>query len=378
MLVELQCTSQHKIIKEMNPMKSAAIGAELFPLSFQDVASGVYFTELKFPADGVLDSVDVIIDSNILRELKEHPDLFRRLAWILGPGVTIHFNVAQFSFEQLLSNRESALQKVKELTEHPALFNTFEPGFASALIESLKDGEQDMRQLIGTLAIYLFTMRSLFEQKIPVEEKLKRWSELFYGDVPKLTSLYFMGLLFFYGQANSKLEFAGSKIKVMDWAQHFLISRKEEKADPCRWARNRLFDFMLFSNAPVLNIEVGGGKPGRLITATRDEYSAKCLYRLFGFYGEQRENALWSVIINLGCLKSIDDPVFEGIRSESGKIHELSRDSRIPSVEEKRARVHNLITSANTFLSNEHRQNLMRALDEFCVWSWIQSEPEKE
>ncbi|KVT45997.1 hypothetical protein WK51_02700 [Burkholderia ubonensis] len=181
-------------------MKSAAIGAELFPLSFQDVASGVYFTELKFPADGVLDSVDVIIDSNILRELKEHPDLFRRLAWILGPGVTIHFNVAQFSFEQLLSNRESALQKVKELTEHPALFNTFEPGFASALIESLKDGEQDMRQLIGTLAIYLFAMRSLFEKKIPVEEKLKRWSELFYGDVPKLTSLYFMGLLFFMGK----------------------------------------------------------------------------------------------------------------------------------------------------------------------------------
>lgn len=358
-------------------MKRVEIRPELFPLSFQDVASGVYFAELKVPADGVLNSVDVIIDSNMVRELNEHPDLFKRLSWILGPGVTIHFNVGQFVFEQLLSNRELALQKVKELTEHPALSNTFEPGAAAKLIEGAKGGEQDMRQLIGTLAIYLFAMRSLFEQRILIEEKLKRWSELFYGDVPKLTSLYFMGTIFFFGQNNSKLEFTGSGIKVADFAQHFLASRKNERADPCRWARNRLFDFMLFSNAPVLNIVAGGGKPGRLMTATRDEYSGKCLYRLFGFYGEQRENSLWSVMTNLGCLKSIEDPVFEKIPEESRKIHEYSKNSRAPSIEEKKTRVHNLITSASAFLSDEHRQNLMRVLDEFSVWSWIQSGREK-
>ncbi|MEB2609193.1 hypothetical protein SB461_22105 [Burkholderia cenocepacia] len=359
-------------------MKRVAIGADLFPLVFQDVASGVYFSELKVPTDGVLDSVEVIVDSNILRELREHPNLFKRLSWILGPGVTINFNVGQFAFEQFMSNRESSLQKVKELTEHPALFNTFEPGFAVKLIESIKDGEQDMRQLIGTLAIYLFAIRSLFEQKMPLEEKLRRWGELFYSDVPKLTSLYFMGLIFFFGQANSRLEFTGSKIKVMDWAQHFLTSRRDEKADPCRWARNRLFDFMLFSNAPVLNIVAGGGKPGRLITATRDEYSGKCLYRMFGFYGEQRPNALWSVITNLDCLRLIEDPVFEKIPIESRKMYELSKNSRAPSIEEKKTRVHNLITSASAFLSNDNRQNLMRVLDELCVWTWIRSEQEKE
>ena len=246
----------------MKPSRGVAVGPDLFPLSFQDVASGVYFTELKLPTDNVLCSVDVVVDSNILRAVNEHPDLFKRLTWILGPGVTVHLNVAQFAFEQFLGNRGSTLQKVKDLTEHPALSDFFEPGFASALIANLTRGEQDVRHLVGTLAIYLLVMRSLFEQKIPLEDKVHRWGELFYKDVPRLTALYFMGLLFFYGQANSKLEFATSNIKVQDWAQHFLSSRKEEKTDPCRWARNRIFDFMLFYNAPVLNIEAGGGSRG--------------------------------------------------------------------------------------------------------------------
>ena len=115
-----------------------------------------------------------------------------------------------------------------------------------------------------------------------------------------------------------------------------------------------------------------------MITATKDEYAAKCLYRLFAFYGEQRENALWNVIFNLGCLKRTVDPVFEKINSESQAIHDLSRDSSAPSIEERKMRVKNLIDSALALVSDAHKLSLLQVLDEFCVWSWLEGEPGKE
>ncbi|TAL97058.1 MAG: hypothetical protein EPN73_07415 [Paraburkholderia sp.] len=350
----------------------------LFPLLFKDVASGVYFSEVKAPADEVYDTVQLIVDSNILRSLNEYPGLFRRLAWILGPSVTIHVHVGQFAYEQLLSNRDSALGKLKALTEHPALSDSFKPGFASSFISELRKAESDMRLLIGLQAIYLLTIRSLFEQKKTIEEKIECLRGLVHENVIRFSALYFLGLLFLRGRANSKLVFTDSNIKVQDWADHFLAVRKEEVGDPCRWARNRVFDFMLFSNAPILNMSSEGGMSGRLITVTNDSYAAQCLYRVFAYHGEQRKNELWNVIFNLSCLKKIEDPIFELIGTESNWIREASQGSESPSLGERKTRVKNLIDSSFRLLADAHKNDLMQILREFEVYSWLEAESERE
>ncbi len=81
----------------MSEDRRIAIGPELFPIAFKDVASGVYFTELKYPTDGVVDSVEVVVDSNLIGAVRESPHLFKRLGWILGCGTTVHINVAFFA-----------------------------------------------------------------------------------------------------------------------------------------------------------------------------------------------------------------------------------------------------------------------------------------
>lgn len=352
-------------LKSMQSPIRVEVGLDFFPLSFKDVASGVYFTELKLPTDGVLDTVEVVVDSNMLGAVRESPALFKRLGWILGPGTVVHVNVAYFAFEQFIGNRDSALQKLKDFTENPGLMGRFEPGFATTFIADLKDRESDIRRLIGTMAIYLFVMRSLFEKKAPVHEKIQQWRTLFQGDVPKFSVLYLLGLLFFHSQENSHLIFTASDRKVQDWANHFLGVRKDEVNDPCRWARNRLFDLIPYYSAPALNFLDNGGKSGRLITATKDTYAAECLYRLFAFYGEQQSSEPWKVILNLDCLKPKADPLFEQLRTELLSI------SSTQSVEYRKARVKNLIELSMPLLSDSRRTDLLQALDEFKVWSWL-------
>ncbi|VWB68789.1 hypothetical protein [Burkholderia lata] len=349
-----------------------------FPISFKDVASGVYFSEVKAPADGVYDTVHAIVDSNILRSLNAYPGLFKRLAWILGPGVTLHVHVGQFAYEQLLSNRDSALGKLKDLTEHPALSDFFLPGFAASFISALKAAESDMRVLIGIQAVYLFTIRSLFERKKTTEDTIECLRELIRGNVTRLSSLYFMGILFLRGKANSRLAFTDSNIKIQDWANHFLAVRKEEVGDPGRWARNRAFDFMLFSNAPALNMSPEGGMHGRLITVTNDSYAAQCLYRLFAYHGEQQMDTAWNAIFNLSCLKKVEDPIFELVSEESRWIHDASANSEKPSADERKSRVKNLIDASLKLLTEEHKGDLMRVLYEFKVFSWMEADSEKE
>lgn len=350
----------------------------LFPLLFKDVASGVYFSEVKAPTDGVHDTVQLIVDSNILRSINDYPGLFQRLAWILGPESTLHPHVGQFAYEQLLSNRDSALEKLKALTEHPSLSSAFRPGFAASFISEIKKAESDMRQLIGLQAIYLLAIRSILGQKKATEEKIESLKELVHGNVTRFSAWYLLGLLFLRGRANSKLAFTDSNIKVQDWADHFLAVRKEEVGDPCRWARNRVFDFMLFANAPILNISSEGGMSGRLITATNDSYAAQCLYRVFAYHGEQRKNDLWDVIFNLSCLKKVEDPIFELISTESNWLKEASQENKSPSLDEKKTKVKNLIDSSFMLLSSEQKNDLMQILREFEVYSWLEAKSEEE
>lgn len=143
------------------------------------------------------------------------------------------------------------------------------------------------------------------------------------------------------------------------------MNSKDETSDPCRWARNRLFDLIPFYSAPVLNFLDSGGKSGRLITATKDIYAAECLYRLFAFYGEQQPQEPWNVILNLDCLKPKADPLFEQLRTESLSI----RSSQ--SGEDHKTRVQNLIELSIPLLSAVRRADLLQALDEFNVWSWL-------
>ena len=349
-----------------------------FPLSFKDIASGVYFSEVKAPTDGVYDTVHAIVDSNILRSLNAYPGLFRRLAWILGPSVTLHVHVGQFAYEQLLSNRDSALGKLKDLTEHPALSEFFLPGFAASFISDLKKAESDMRVLIGIQAVYLLTIRSLFDRKKTTEDAIECLRDLIRGNVTRLSSLYFMGILFMRGKANSRLEFTDSNIKVQDWANHFLAVRKEEIGDPCRWARNRAFDFMLFSNAPALNISSEGGMRGRLMAVTNDSYAAQCLYRLFAYHGDQKIDAAWNVIFNLSCLKKVEDPIFKLVNEESRWIRDASANSEKPSTDEKKIRVKNLIDASLKLLTEEPKIDLMRILHELRVFSWMEIDSNKE
>ncbi|MBO1010622.1 MULTISPECIES: hypothetical protein [Acidovorax] len=334
-------------------------------MSFKDIASGVYFTELKLPADGIIDSVEVVVDSNMLRAVRQSPALFKRLGWILGPGTVMHVNVAYFAFEQFIGNQSSALHRLRDFTEHQALMGSFPVGFAESFLNNLPTHESDIRRLIGTLAIYLFVLRSLFEQKIPMEDKTRKWRELFHSDVPKLSVVYVLGLLFFHGQENSRLTFTVSDRKVQAWAEHYLSVRGEEIGDPPRWARNRLFDLIPLYSAPALNIQALGGKPGRLLTATQDTYAAECLYRLFAFYGEQQADEPWHVIINFDCLKPKSDPLFEQLRSEFLSIRAMQ------TVEHRKTRVRNLIDASLPLLSPDRKADLLRTLDEFAIWSWL-------
>lgn len=349
---------QEKILVEIKP--------DLFPVSFKEVTSGVYFTELKFPTDGVVESMEVVVDSNMLGAVRESPDLFKRLGWFVGPGTTtVHVNVATFAFEQFIGSRDSAQRRLTEFTEHPALVGTFKPGFAASFIADVEKCESDIRRLIGTLAIYLFVMRSLYEEKkkTSVENKIQRWRELFRKDVPKFSLIYLLGQLFLHGQGNSSL-FVGNH-KIQDWAGEFFATRKEEVTDPGRWVRNRIFDLMPFYNAPALNLQSKGGKPGRLLTATKDVYAAECLYRLFAFYGEQDEDEPWRIIFNKSCLKPKMDPLFDQLANDRLEVQVVKETDR------QRIRVDNLCENAFQLLSEERKIDFVRVLDEFSVWAWL-------
>jgi hypothetical protein len=300
---------------------------KLFPCVFKDVDSGVYLAESKVPTIQSMGHIQLIVDNNILGALSDSPEMFQRIAWILGQnstskGAIVSINPIWAIAEQFLSNPDNAFSKVDAFVKHSGTMGTFATGYANSILATVRANDRGLREQIGKLICYFFVMKELYDSKMSLQQRTGAWLDFYKNDIPRLMVPYVLGHLFFYGKDDSAMRFKSTGRKVQDWAQGFLAVRAKELGNPARWIRNRLFDILPFYMLPIMNWSTVDGINSRLFMLSQDADVGECFLRIF--FMEWRSSAEYVVeikyeffLFEFSCSFRLQSESFREIRSTS-------------------------------------------------------------
>ncbi|HYC06189.1 MAG TPA: hypothetical protein VED40_23070 [Azospirillaceae bacterium] len=347
-------------------MTNIVIKPDQFPVTFRAVDIGVYFFECKAPktmAD--LSRAQVLLDNNLLGVVVKDPLIFlQRISWYVGAQTLTSINLGLSVTEQFLSNGYDAAYKNIEAAEKALQpFKIFEPGLTARLFEEAKEQEASLRHQLGILFCYLGVLKSLYITDMDPDLRLKKWSEFFSEDIPRLQFLYVLGYLFLLSKKESTLRLIHSSAPFSAEAMKFFDLRKEEKVEPGRWFRNRSFDLLLLQLAPAMCFSQAGGYPSRVIIATKDNFVGEVLGQIFCWVGEQSYKQGWLLYPRLSAFVTKEPSIAQALsdlRSRASPGRESASDNT-------EARIKNLLRISGTLIRPEIQQDLGAALTLFNI-----------
>ena len=341
------------------------LSADLFPMVYRDVETGVYVAELAAPPPGEASRhAQMLVDCNALDAIAMTDlRLVQRMAYWSQPGTVMTLNPGFAFAEQILSNAENTSAKIKGWEEKLAPSGLFPQGYASNFYPFLQKQERAIREQVGIIFCYLALFEHWSTEFRKNDQALQCWIDLFNEDIPRLKVLYLLGGLFIISLADEALRLRGAKESVAAWRQAICDDRAKEKDDYPRRLRNRAMDILYFMLSPTLTFTTAGGYKSRIMLATEDRFLGEFLCRIFHWV-HTPENGLWGLRM---CSEQFEskrgNASIESIKTLVNKEPEARKYKDIPG--EREAKLRRLARLTLQTLPADRRTELQEALDTF-------------
>lgn len=348
------------------------ISPDAFPMLLKDIDLGIYLVESKIP-DGSFNigQVQVMLDNNVLSIASSDPALFvQKIGWYYGLKSEVSLNPALAIVEQCLSNdKENALRHIQSFEAAFEPLGMFPKGYAVTMIQNIYGRDAEIRQQVGLLFCFVALLRHWYlTPSTTTRDPLHEWIDIFSLDIPRSALMYWLGGLFIFSKANSKLKLLRQSKPIETFAQGFCNFRKEENGNYTRWLRNRVFDLLLFTLAPTLSFESLGGISSRTILASQDKFIGEFIGKMFAWHGEPKYGEPWQLAPLLRMIDLKDERSMKGIQLLAMSF---PKNREQPDVQTKNRRFRNLIDATLSTLNLDERSNLHLALNEFRIFEGL-------